>query len=188
MALAPFHADRVRVQMGLLALVDFDPAWAGQVASWVTSDGELLWLAPKTEPPLTAEKVILWPGPLGRSMLLWQEGLVEPIGYAELNPMPSDPAHLWIGHCILRPDARGQGLGHNIVQMLIYDAFVNRKAPAVSLVVFPENIPAVRCYRANGFVHVREQIRYLPSTGRSYCMIEMCVRRDAYQRLRAAAD
>ena len=187
MAVAPFHLGRVHVQQGDCALTDFESACAPLVATWVKDVRELFWLAPKTIPPLTADKVIGWPGPHGRPLLFWQLGRAEPTGYAELNPMPGNSAHLWIGHCLIRPDARGAGLGHRIVQLLIEEAFSRHRAPAVSLVVFPENSPAVRCYRANGFVHVREQVRFLPTTGRTYCMIEMRITRDDYTKNRTAA-
>jgi len=187
MAVAPFHPGRVRIQRGDCALTDFESAWAPLVAAWVTDVRELFWLAPKTAPPLTADKVIGWPGPYGRPRLFWQLDRGEPTGYAELNPMPGNTALLWIGHCLIRPDARGAGLGHRIVQLLLEEAFSCHRTPAVSLVVFPENIPAVRCYRANGFVHVREQVRSLPATGRTYCMIEMRITRDNYSKSRATA-
>ncbi len=74
-----------------------------------------------------------------------------PIGYAELNPMSRDRRHLWIGHVLIDPDRRGQGLGRGLTQALINRAFRIEGANRLSLVVFPENATAVRCYESAGF-------------------------------------
>ena len=88
MSIAPYPPSALHVQDGPFALVTFDRDAAPLVSSWVQDAHELFWLAPKTPPPLTAEKVIDWPGPDGAAVLLYREGGFEPIGYAELNPMP----------------------------------------------------------------------------------------------------
>ena len=184
MSIAPYHAEAIHVQTGPLTVASFDRAAAPLVASWVQDSDDLFWLAPKTAPPLTPAKVIDWPGPDGCPLLLYHDGEAEPIGYAELNPMPSQPHHLWIGHCILRPQCRGIGLGRQFVDMLLHEAFDNRQAVAVSLVVFPGNTVAIRCYRSAGFLHIREQLKYMPTTGRQHCMLEMRVTRAQYAALR----
>ncbi len=180
MSIAPYQASAVHVQNGPLALVTFDRDAAPLVASWVRDPHELFWLAPKTLPPLSAEKIIEWPGPDGSPLLLYRDGDFEPVGYAELNPMPGQSYHLWIGHCIVRPELRQQGFGRALVEMLLHEAFQNRYATRVSLVVFPDNTAAIRCYRATGFLHIREQVRQMPSTGRRHCMVEMRITRAQY--------
>lgn len=169
-----------RVQSGRYLLADFDPLFARLVASWVRDDHELFWLAPKTPPPLTAEKVVAWPGPDGSPLLFYRQGTVEPCGYLELNPMPGSKDHLWLGHCLIRPSLRGLGLGHLVVNLMLEEAFVEREASSVSLVVFPGNDPAVRCYVANGFTAVGEQLKFFPTTGRRHRMLEMRITRGSY--------
>jgi len=180
MAIAPFRRDEELIREDPFTLTAFHSVWAPLVASWVTDPRELFWLAPKTSPPLTAEKVLAWPQPDGRPLLFWHADHAEPAGYAELNPMPGQTHHLWIGHCLIRPERRGMGWGRKIVDLLLRNAFTNGQACTVSLVVFPENTPAIRCYRSTGFRHVREQVRYLPSAQRHYCMIEMRITRKEY--------
>ena len=183
MSIAPSHADAIHIQNGPLTVTGFDRAAAPLVVSWVQDSNELFWLAPKTAPPLTPAKVIDWPGADGCPLLLYRDGETEPIGYAELNPMPNQPQHLWIGHCILGPQWRGLGLGRQLVDLLLRKAFDNRQAVAVSLVVFPGNTIAVRCYRSVGFLHIREQFKYMPTTGRQHCMLEMRITRAQYAAL-----
>ena len=180
MSVAPSHVDRMHLGQGSCLLADFDRDFAPMVASWVYSDRELFWLAPRTEPPLTSGKVIAWCTPASSPLLLWHNDENDPIGYAELNFMPGEKTHLWIGHCLIRPDRRGMGFGHRIVELLLREAFDRRRALAVSLVVFPDNAAAIRCYRTAGFVHVREQFKYMPATGRQHCMLEMRIRRPQY--------
>ncbi|HSW45866.1 MAG TPA: GNAT family N-acetyltransferase [Phycisphaerae bacterium] len=180
MSIAPYRAHAVHVQSGPLTLAGFDRAAAPLIASWVRDADELFRLAPKTPPPLTAAKVIAWPGNDGCPLLLHDEKQPEPVGYAELNPMPGQMLHLWIGHCVIRPELRGTGLGRRLMEMLLRDAFVNLRALSVSLVVFPDNTMAVRCYRSAGMVFIREQMKYMPTTGRQHCMLELRITRAQY--------
>ncbi|HOW72696.1 MAG TPA: GNAT family N-acetyltransferase [Phycisphaerae bacterium] len=180
MSIAVSTQSSVRTRSGRYLLADFDRQFAALVASWVRDDHELFWLAPKTAPPLTTEKVIAWPGADGCPLLFYRQGTAEPCGYLELNPMPASRDHLWLGHCLIRPGLRGVGLGHLIVRLMLDEAFVEREASSVSLVVFPRNDPAVRCYLANGFVHVGEQVKFFSTTGRRHRMLEMKITRGRY--------
>lgn len=173
MSIAPLNEGVVHLQRGPYRLIAFDKLLAPWIASWVSDDRELFWLAPKTPPPITAAKVVAWTYPGGSPMLLCHEQMPEPLGYVELNPMPGRTDDLWMGHCLVRPEHRGTGLGRQMVDMLIDEAFEHRCARTVSLVVFPENIPAVRCYRQAGFKQVGEQVKYFPTTRRRHCMLEM---------------
>ena len=180
MSVAVSAKSNVRVQSGRYLLANFDSQSAPLVASWVRDDHELFWLAPKTPPPLTAEKVLAWPGPDGCPLLFYREGAAQPCGYLELNPMPASRDHLWLGHCLIRPELRGLGLGHLIVSLMLEEAFVERQATSVSLVVFPRNEAAVRCYLANGFTHVGEQFKYFSTVGQRHRMLEMKITRGRY--------
>lgn len=52
----------------------------------------------------------------------------------------------------LGPDARGQGYGRDAVAVLLRYAFEHRGLHRVALEVLADNEPAIRCYRACGFV------------------------------------
>jgi RimJ/RimL family protein N-acetyltransferase len=169
----------VYVRQPPYSLSSFDKVMAPLIVSWVRDEHELFWLAPKTEPPLTPAKMHVWPGADGCPMLLCHDDRPEPLGYLELNPMPSRPLHFWIGHCIVRPDQRGMGLGQKMMSMVLAEAFDHRNASRVSLVVFPDNRAAITCYLAAGMIDVGEQRKYFQTTGAQHVMRQMSI--DAHQ-------
>ncbi len=156
-------------------LADFDRMWAGQVASWARDPAELFWLAPKTIPPLDAMKVLAWPGAGDSPLLFYQDDRATPVGYLELNPMPVDSGHYWLGHCVVDPLQRGTGVGREMILTTLELAFRQKRARRISLVVFPENAPAVACYRRCGFLTAGEQIKFFPVTGQQHRMIQMTI-------------
>ncbi|MCH7703240.1 MAG: GNAT family N-acetyltransferase [Planctomycetes bacterium] len=149
-----------------LSLGAFDKLYAPLVAGWVQGAEALFRLAPGTPPPLTAAKVVGWTSTGGCPWLLWAVGQQEPCGYAELNPMESNPEALWMGHLLLRSDVRGQGWGHRFVRCLVDQAFDQMAASAIVLVVFPDNQPAIRCYERAGFSVQRKEVHRFRSRQR----------------------
>lgn len=136
---------------GPFRLVRFDPQFAPRVAAWVSSPGELFHLTPTTPPPLTAEKVLAWCRPTDHPFMLMPRGSDCPCGYAELNPMRWHPDQFWIGHVILDPATRGQGVGTQFMELLADMGFETLGAQRLLLIVFPDNEPAIACYRRTGF-------------------------------------
>lgn len=165
---------------GSYYLTPFDRLMAPIVAQWARTPLELFWLAPKTPAPLTAAKVEAWVRADDCPLMFCRDAQADPLGYLELNPMPHQAHHLWLGHCVLAPTHRGRGLGRIMVELLLDEAFGRRGARRVSLVVFPENVAAVRCYRMAGFVPAGEQVKHFPTTGRQHRMLRMTIDRDAY--------
>lgn len=158
----------------------FDPLYAPAVARWPRDGQELFWLAPKTLPPLTPAKVVAWTVTDGRPMLFHHDNVAEPIGYLELNPMPGEYGHFWLGHCIIRPEFRSSGQGRLLISLALELAFHELRATRVSLVVFPENMAAIRCYRQVGMMDVGDQYKYFEGTGRRHRMAQMTIDRASY--------
>ena len=156
-------------------LAAFEPQWAPAVVEMVLDDTELFWVAPKTPPPLTADKVRAWAGPSCIPMMFCHRASPQPLGYVELNTMPSSSRHLWIGHCILRPDRRGCGLGRRMVEMLIEAAFAQRGANMLSLVVFPENHVAIKCYLSAGLERINHETKFFATTQHEHTMLHMSI-------------
>ncbi len=171
---------RALARRGNLVLAPFESSMAPLVATWPRDGQELFWLAPKTVAPLTPAKVVAWAGPECRPLLFCQDDLIEPLGYLELNPMPADFGHYWLGHCIVHSSFRGRGLGRHMIGLGLDLAFRTQRAYRVSLVVFPDNAGAIRCYRNAGFVDAGDQYKYFPSTGRQHRMIQMTIDRGRY--------
>ncbi|MCL2330732.1 MAG: GNAT family N-acetyltransferase [Phycisphaerae bacterium] len=177
---AQHAANRPILRRNGFELAAFDALLAPLVARWTRDDRELFWLAPKTPPPLTAPKVAAWAGTDGRPIFFYHDTQPEPIGYFELNPMVADFGHFWLGHCIVRPDLRNAGFGQVMISLGLELAFREQRAYRVSLVVFPENTSAIRCYDRVGFVHVGDQHRFFPTTGRQHRMLQMSINRGQY--------
>lgn len=129
----------------------FEPRFAAVVAGWVRSAPELLWLAPSTAWPLTAEKVAAWTATRGRPYLLHPAGEDGPVAYGELNPVVTAPRQMWLGHLLVDNRRRGEGWGRLLTEALVAEAFGRLGAERIILVVFPDNSAAVRCYVRLGF-------------------------------------
>lgn len=166
-----------------LCLCDFDSVFAPTIASWVRSDRELLWLAPRTRPPLTSAKVMAWARDRSSRILLWDAASASPVGYAELNEMPGERDHLWIGHLLASPQVRGRKIGHRFVHALLCRAFQDLMVRQVSLVVFPDNIAAIRCYEANGMQHAGREFKYVKETGARHEFLRMALTHRRFETL-----
>lgn len=167
-------------------LTGFAACHAPAIVSWIRSDRELLWLAPGTAPPISPQKIIDWGMAGRRRHLFWANGAAAPIGYAELNDMPDHTNQFWIGHFILDPHHRRRGLGLRFVQALVVRAFMEFAATEVSLVVFPDNLGAIRCYERAGMVALGQERKHFETTGREHSFLRMGIHRTRFRRLAAA--
>ncbi len=140
-----------------LSLIPFDNLYAPTIASWIPDDRQLAWLAPSTQPPLTAAKVVGWVRPHGRRLLGAIKSNPLPIAYGELNPMMKEPGHLWVGHVVIDPLYRHRGLGRHFVDAICQTGWHEMGADRISLIVFPDNLPAIRCYLRVGFCEIGEE-------------------------------
>ena len=147
MAVEPIRKARADCS---LRLDSFDPALADVVASWVRDEHEARLLAPATRPPLTARRVLDWAGPGREPLSLWEPDVAGPIGYGELNVLHNRRREFWLGHLIVDPVHRGRGFGTWLTRLLLRRAFSRKNARRVTLVVVPENEPAIASYRAAG--------------------------------------
>jgi ribosomal protein S18 acetylase RimI-like enzyme len=164
-------------------LTPFERAFAPLMLGWVRDEEELFWLAPQTTGPLTVPKIEAWTRPEDHPYLYWTEDARAPIGYGELNHMPNRKSHLWLGHLIVAPAHRGQGWGRTLVMALFEEAFGRLRAKEVSLVVFPDNEPAVRCYRRCGMSDLGIQYKIFGTQRRRYGMLHMALSVKEYARL-----
>ena len=147
MAAEPITSPR---RVSTLRLTPFEARYADRVLSWVRGPREAYWLAPRTKPPLTVEKLRAWARPGRTPLMLVPPGQPEPLAYGELNVLNEQRRDYWLGHLIVDPRQRRHGLGRRLTELLLHRAFDRLAARRVSLVVFPENVAAVACYRAAG--------------------------------------
>ncbi|MFQ5495063.1 MAG: GNAT family N-acetyltransferase, partial [Phycisphaerae bacterium] len=90
----------------------------------------------------------------------------EPLGYGELNPMRRRD-RWWLGHILVQPALRGQGVGRLLVERLVDHAYTRLGATRVILVVSPDNTRALRCYQSVGFSVVGEERHAIANRGGS---------------------
>ncbi len=135
-----------------VALTRFRKEHAAAVASWVGSATEAQWLAPRTPPPITAERVVSWQEVGRQAFELRTPEVGAPIGYGELNALQRYRREYWLGHLIVAPSHRGLGLGVRLTRLLLERAFYWHGARRVVLVVFREYERAIAIYRAAGMV------------------------------------
>jgi [ribosomal protein S18]-alanine N-acetyltransferase len=117
-------------------------------ASWIRSEEEcLLWAGPEVSFPLGLERLAAQIGmDDAASLALTDDGEVVAFGQL-VRPAPGT-AHL--ARLIVRPDARGRGLGHVLVRALLERAAADGAGRA-TLNVYARNAAAVRLYEAAGF-------------------------------------
>jgi|CXWL01.1.fsa_nt_gi RimJ/RimL family protein N-acetyltransferase len=164
-------------------LTTFNDAYVQCVTSWVRGQQELLWLAPGTPWPLTADKVLAWGQERRRRFLLWVDSMTTPVGYAELNEMAGRPEQMWIGHFIVDPAQRGTGLGTRFAQELVARAFFDHAASEVLLVVFPDNAGAIRCYERAGMKSMGRERKYFKVTACEHVVVRMGISAGRFTRL-----
>lgn len=87
--------------------------------------------------------------------------------------MQGDASHLWIGHVVIDIERRRQGLGRQLTELIIRKAVSELGAKKVSLVVFPENKPALDCYLQCGFKVVAEEFQRFDKTSAPQRMIRL---------------
>jgi RimJ/RimL family protein N-acetyltransferase len=179
-------ADRGKYLDDGWRLTPFQPWHAPTIARWVQTEQQLRWLAPSTHPPLTAEKILGWKKPGGSAFVLVKGGEGPPWGYGEINPMRKGGEYLWLGHIIVRPDQRGRGMGSILLRALLVEVFERRNATRVALIVFPDNLAALRCYRRVGFSLSGEEIHQFDSAGPTHRLLRLEITRSATREAEAA--
>jgi len=155
----------------------FDALYAPLLAAWVRTEQDLTWLAPGTRPPLTAAKIAAWGSERPCRYLYWRHGSDIPSAYAELNPMPTVPDQLWVGHFLVDPVCRGRGVGRAFMARLLELAFLQHAVNGVLLVVFPDNPAAIRCYEQSGMMAIGKESRWFAATNRRHHFIRMAIDR-----------
>lgn len=143
----------------------FEPRFAANVVSWVRNARELFWLAPRTAYPLTPAKIVGWTRDCGTAFLLSTDDDPEPCAYGELNASRRNPLNMWLGHLLVDTHHRQKGVGRQLTRLLVDEAFRRCGAEQLALVVFPDNLPAIRCYMNCGF-RLRGEEHQCLGTGR----------------------
>ncbi len=174
------HPARGAAKNAKVILIPFEPRHALHIARWASGD-DLRWLAPNTPPPLTASKVLSWKKENGEALVLATANDLTPFGYGELNLMRNRENCFWLGHIVVRPDLRRRGIGALLLRGLVARAFDHHRAERVSLIVFPDNEAAIRCYRRSGFVKTGDEFHQFLTSREVHRLCRMEISREAWR-------
>ena len=83
--------------------------------------------------------------------IILNEGNVH-VGNIKLEPINWTHRHATLGIMIGAPEARGKGLGGEVILLTLAHAFRTMGLHRVDLGVTSDNLPGIRCYRKVGFV------------------------------------
>ena len=133
---------------------------AKHVASWLTGETEFLWWSAGKlgAYPLEADALNAFYAE-GVAAGEWFPRTMEEDGRVcgQMLMRWQDKAEDWLhfGFIIVDGSQRGKGLGFAMLSMALEYAFHIRQAKRVTLNVFADNAPAIRCYERLGFVRAQ---------------------------------
>ncbi len=162
-------------------LVPATTADAWLVASWLADPHDAYWAAPRTWPPVTAQRVRTWFRAGHRPYLLTDDQAGQSVGYGELNTLRHRQGDYWIGHLVVDPQQRGRGYGLVLTLRLLERAFAHQRARRVLLVVFPENVTAIRCYQRAGMRPDGYELHHFPPYDRCEHLLKMVITREQWE-------
>lgn len=163
--------------LGTCRLVRFMPADATLVSAWLSNPRDAYWAAPRTWPPITPQRVLAWKRPGHRQYVLIDARRELPVAYGELNTLRHRSGDYWLGHLVVDPQQRGRGYGLALTRLLIERAFAQHRARRVLLVVFPENVGAIRCYQRAGMRPDGYELHHFPPYERCEHLLKMVIER-----------
>ena len=138
-------------------LQPFDARCAEEVASWPLSEDEArVWGGQGTPWPVHASVVRSWHEEPDVQPWLLPEAMA-PMAYGEIWIDPEE-SEVELGRLIVRPDARGRGVGRLLVTSLLRQA-AGTALPTAFVRVAPDSAAALACYRHAGFVRVWDEER-----------------------------
>lgn len=151
----------------------FDAQHAATVASWLRAPRDSFWAAPRSSYPVQPDDVQEWADHADLAFHAWTPNADAPCAYGEVNNFRMAVEESWIGHIIVDPVVRGQAVGRAFVHALVYYAITVLKRQAVSLVVFPDNVHAIRCYHRAGFRDAGMELKRFPPDTTEHRLLRM---------------
>ncbi len=103
-----------------------------------------------------------------------------PLGHFILRYVGGDRRVLRAGFVIVDPERRGRGVGREMLRLALEYAFRICRAERVTIGVFENNPPALRCYRAAGFREVPAEPETCELLGETWRVVEMAARREDF--------
>lgn len=135
----------------------------------------------KEVPPLTRSEVVAWLDGIAASPTAWvvaYKGRF--LGEIRLRDVDLTDRRARLGIALYDPTLLGQGLGRAAIKLLFPHAFRELQLHRLSLRVLADNMRAIACYKACGFVEEgRERESALVGTSWADDLIMGCLAREA---------
>ena len=143
----------------MLALRSFKAADAQKIAAFAADEQVFSWWSAGLlgEYPLDPQRLADYYAP-GIASGEWFPKVLEEDGQVcgQLLMRRKEEDRIHFGLIIVNPAAHGKGLGHAMLSMALEYAFHIKGAKRVTLNVFADNAPAIRCYERLGFARTGE--------------------------------
>lgn len=170
----------------MLRLRPYKPCDADNITTWLKSEYAFRqWSADRYEKyPITAEDMNAYYDNDKNNPRIW--GLTAFDGNGILGHLtmryPKDTyGEIRLGFVIVDDSKRQKGLGKEMLSLAIKYAFEILMADKISLGVFENNIPAIKCYKSCGFKEVKtETVEHYKCMGETWNCIEMELLREDY--------
>ena len=154
-----------------MELVPFRQEHANTISQWfLTKEEFLAWGGRVFIWPLTAEAICQRSCETTLSFFVLIDNR-EVVGFIELNRISDDETRLC--RIAVNPDARGQGIGKELVRFAIREIQQNHSAKHITLAVFHSNKSAKRCYESVGFKVVDKPPYYKTFDGVKWPIFQM---------------
>ena len=139
--------------MAGLLIRSFTPDDVAGLNTWVTDDEILLRFAgPGLRLPLTFDQLVAPADGTCLAFAVAERETGRTIGHAQLRGIDRNARACRIARVIIGdPALRGQGLGGELLEVLVEYARNSLGVAEVTLNVYSDNTPAIRCYRRFGF-------------------------------------
>lgn len=153
----------------MLQLQPFKPADAAQICTWPQNETEFYyWSAGKfgAYPAQPENMLRFYADPANRFCSIYT--LLDstgPCGHCTVRYIDDAHTALRLGFIILNPACRGKGYGKKMLQLVLRSVQQQRPDLPITLGVFAENIPAIRCYQAVGFQYTGEKQEFISPQG-----------------------
>lgn len=178
----------------MLRLRPYQTNDAGLIVSWTGDERAFRqWCADRFDRyPVTAEELDRQYGAMAGSGRFYPMTALDeagrPAGHLILRFTDEGKTVLRFGFVIVDPEKRGQGVGREMLRLSARYAFESLGAEKVTLGVFENNGPALRCYRSAGFRETAAAPESYSILNETWKCLEMELPRSAFQAFEDTRD
>ncbi|MDO5409452.1 MAG: GNAT family protein [Lachnospiraceae bacterium] len=168
----------------MLSLRPYKRGDAKTIVSWITDEKSFYqWSAGRYPSyPITAEDMNTHYDQEDENPDFWQMTAFDEdgiCGHLMMRFLSKDKKILRFGYIIVRSDLRGRGYGRRMLRLAASYAFDYLHVERITLGVFDNNPPAIRCYQTAGFKIAEGESVFIPLMGEQWLCHEMFLTKTA---------